>query len=68
MKGEKRGEGGCGERARERMSKDREKNQGMRRFSTHSRVCSMSRGGDLGEKYFTADKCVRVCVCACKKS
>lgn len=53
MKGEKTREGGRGERARERG-----KNQGMRRFSTHSRICSMSSRKVLGVKYFTADKCV----------
>lgn len=34
----------------------------LRRFLTHSRVCSVSGDGDLEEKYFTADKsvCLRV--------
>lgn len=51
MKGEKTREGGRGER-------ERGKNQGMRRFSAHSRICSMSSRKVLGVKYFTADKCV----------
>lgn len=49
-----------GESDGENAERGREKNQSMRRFSTHSRVCSMS-SGDLEEKYFTADKCVCVC-------
>lgn len=58
--GDERGEKG----ARERESG--EGTQSMKRFSTRSRVCSISRG-DLEKEYFTAEKCVclSLCVCVC---